>query len=646
MKNQKKQTSLLILLCFLPLLCNGQDESVKKRLESQYYHVHYYKDCDQYEVSDRNWKKGICDATGKVIFPPKYDDVYILRNANGRMYRVSLNGKKGICNSSGKEIIPPTKYTEIHYQDNQNLFHVKVGDYKGICAINGKEIIPPMYTDIVYQDDGKYYLQVLIGKPMFVLQKGDKIGFCDMEGFVYVKPEKYTAIYQDEDGSFHVRNGEYAGYCDNNWKELLAPQRYTNVYADKEDNKLVGFRVKNGDKHGYCDDNGIEIVPPVYYGYGVGKWKLEGTIRYYVETQEKKHGLLDEKGTVFVEPIYDSLYIPSESLCPAKKEGKWGFISFVDGSIVVPIEYDQVSSFQDGVAKVTKNGKVSMIPNPLKVVAQNSNQPKVRGKSVSTYPAADSEVDNNIPSGKKADANTHAFIIANENYPIAKVPYALNDGWTFEKYCKKALGIKDENVHLFEDATGGNILACVEQMKQVAKAANGNATFIFYYAGHAFPDEEKSTAYLLPVDGDSKNPATGYSLEKLYQELNSVQTKQVICFLDACFSGATRDDQMLIAGRGVAIKVKDEIPQGNMVVMTSATGAETAHSYEEMHHGLFTYYLLEKLQQTKGDVSLGDLSEHVTKMVKRKSVLINQKKQTPTVIPSPKLQSTWQEIKL
>ena len=460
--------------------------------------------------------------------------------------------------------------------------------------------------------------------------------------------QRYERVfYSKSQNGYRVEIGDKEGYCDANGKEIIAPQRYTEIGLVDRDfttKELLGFYVQNGDKAGYCDANGKEIVSPIYQT--VWRFESDGIVCYYANTGERKCGLIGNKGKFIVEPIYDSIYPPGEKLSPVKRNGKWGFVSIVDGSIVVPIEYDKVSSFQDGVAKVTKNGKVSMIPNPLKAVAQNSNQPKVKGKAVSTYPMAESEVDNNIPSGKKADANTHAFIIANENYPIAKVPYALNDGWTFEKYCKKALGIKDENVHLFEDATGGNILACVEQMKQVAKAANGNATFIFYYAGHAFPDEEKSTAYLLPVDGDSKNPATGYSLEKLYQELNSVQTKQVICFLDACFSGATRDDQMLIAGRGVAIKVKDEIPQGNMVVMTSATGAETAHSYEEMHHGLFTYYLLEKLQQTKGDVSLGDLSEHVTKMVKRKSVLINQKKQTPTVIPSPKLQSTWQEIKL
>ena len=172
------------------------------------------------------------------------------------------------------------------------------------------------------------------------------------------------------------------------------------------------------------------------------------------------------------------------------------------------------------------------------------------------------------------------------------------------------------------------------------------AVDLVYYAGHAFPDEESKNAYLMPVDGDSKNSRTGYGLERLYKELGSVQTRQVVCFIDACFSGATRDDKLILTGRGVAITVKDDIPQGNMVVMTSATGAETAHQYEEMHHGMFTYYLLQKLQETNGDVTLGELSSFVTKMVKRKSVIINQKMQTPTVIPSPKLQATWQTLKL
>ena len=239
-----------------------------------------------------------------------------------------------------------------------------------------------------------------------------------------------------------------------------------------------------------------------------------------------------------------------------------------------------------------------------------------------------------------------AYIIANENYEIAKVPYALNDGWVFEKYCRQTLGIPDKNIHLYEDATAGNIIACIENLKETARAYEGDASIIFYYAGHAFPDEEEHSAYLLPIDGNSQNIATAYSLKKLYKEFNSVPVKQLICFIDACFSGTTRTDEMLIAGRGVAVKVKDDVPQGNAVVFTSATGAETAHSYEEKGHGMYTYYLLQKLQETQGDVTLGELTNYVRKMVRRKSVVVNEKMQTPCVIPSASLGTEWQSWKL
>ena len=103
---------------------------------------------------------------------------------------------------------------------------------------------------------------------------------------------------------------------------------------------------------------------------------------------------------------------------------------------------------------------------------------------------------------------------------------------------------------------------------------------------------------------------------------------------------------MLSEARGVAIKVKEEAPQGNMLVFSAAQGDETAHQMEEKHHGLFTYYLLKELQATGGDVDMGTLTEYVTKQVKRQSVVINNKKQTPTVIPSQSLTNSWQTMKL
>lgn len=111
-------------------------------------------------------------------------------------------------------------------------------------------------------------------------------------------------------------------------------------------------------------------------------------------------------------------------------------------------------------------------------------------------------------------------------------------------------------------------------------------------------------------------------------------SKGTIVFLDACFSGTRRDGQMLASSRGVAIKVKNEPIAGKMVVFSAAQGDETAYPYNEHKHGLFTYHLLSILQEKGGCISLGELSDEVTKKVSRTSIVENDKRQTPTIVSS------------
>ena len=64
-----------------------------------------------------------------------------------------------------------------------------------------------------------------------------------------------------------------------------------------------------------------------------------------------------------------------------------------------------------------------------------------------------------------------------------------------------------------------------------------------------------------------------------------------LVLLDACFSGARRDGQMLAAqSKGVAVKPKEDVVSGNLVVFSASQGGETAYPYQEKKHGLFTYY--------------------------------------------------------
>ena len=258
-----------------------------------------------------------------------------------------------------------------------------------------------------------------------------------------------------------------------------------------------------------------------------------------------------------------------------------------------------------------------------------------------------SDVDINIPQGRARNEKTFAVVIANEDYQReSPVQFALNDGSTFAEYCHKTLGIPQENIHLVKNATLNNILAEVDWITKVADAYNGEASLIFYYAGHGIPDEKTGTSYLLPVDGYGSNTATGYKLSSLYGQLASCKAASSVVFLDACFSGVQRTGDILVAARGIAIKTKKEEPVGNMVVFSAAQGDQTAYSYDEKGHGMFTYFLLKKLQESGGDATLGEIAGFVTENVSKRSIVENSKSQVPSVSASHSLSSSWKTLKL
>lgn len=254
-----------------------------------------------------------------------------------------------------------------------------------------------------------------------------------------------------------------------------------------------------------------------------------------------------------------------------------------------------------------------------------------------------SDVDMNIPQTKNVNDKTYCIIFANENYQNEqKVPYAVHDGAMFKEYCVKTLGIPEKNIRYQANATLNNMRFEVEWLKQILTANKGGAKGIVYYSGHGMPDNRNHNSYLLPVDGYASAPKSGFSLDELYAELGSANAASVTYFIDACFSGANRYGEMMEESRGVKIKSKEGQMHGNSVVFSAAQGDETAYIYQEKSHGMFTYFLLKKLQETKGNVSYGDLSEFISERVNNMSLEENNKKQ------SPKTSSTindWEKMK-
>ena len=249
-------------------------------------------------------------------------------------------------------------------------------------------------------------------------------------------------------------------------------------------------------------------------------------------------------------------------------------------------------------------------------------------------------------TGRKAE-KTFAIIIANENYEMAShVDMASNDGLAMKEYCSKTFGLTDKQILYYPDATFGKMKKAVNEFKNIARSFNGDCNLIFYYAGHGIPDNATKEAYLMPIDADGSDVSVCYPLSKLYEEIGSLKINQAVVFLDACFSGTSRDGDMLISARGVAIKPKEAKPldNGNTVIFSATSDEETAFPYKNEKHGMFTYYLLKYFQEEKGKVELGDLADYIKENVSKQSILVNGKKQTPTITTSQNMD--WRNLRV
>ena len=258
-----------------------------------------------------------------------------------------------------------------------------------------------------------------------------------------------------------------------------------------------------------------------------------------------------------------------------------------------------------------------------------------------------SDVDRDIPVNYNTISTRYALVIGNEDYSSKQtnlssevdVAYARNDANSFKNYLTTTLEFENEHVTVLNDATSSEMNRELKILVQLAKN-DPKSEIVFYYAGHGLPDDDKNS-YLIPVNVSIINlKEYGLPLKELYSKLASSNAAKITVFLDACFSGGGRD-QGLLAARGMKINPKEEAFTGNMVVFASSSGEERSLPYEQKQHGFFTYFLLKKLQQTKGNATYGELSEYIKKEVYRSSLLKKSIQQTPNTNISPRVKEKW-----
>ncbi len=203
----------------------------------------------------------------------------------------------------------------------------------------------------------------------------------------------------------------------------------------------------------------------------------------------------------------------------------------------------------------------------------------------------------------KTDNNKIAIIIGIEKYENLTnldAKYANRDAKAFKAYATRALGIKPSNIKMLIDdkAKRGNTLEAFK-IWLPKMAGKGDKDIYIFFAGHGLASENGKDLYVLPQDGNAKLlDDTAITRLELISLIKKVNPKSVTMFFDTCYSGQTRDEEMLVASllRPIQIIPEEQDTPDNFTIFSASNYDQVSGGIEEAKHGMFSYYLMLGLE--------------------------------------------------
>jgi hypothetical protein len=253
-----------------------------------------------------------------------------------------------------------------------------------------------------------------------------------------------------------------------------------------------------------------------------------------------------------------------------------------------------------------KLGPVDIVNAPLDGVAAVAAAPPVQNDGASAAgrvgPGA---LLANVPRGGRVNRNAVAVIIGNRTYKdplIPPVDYAENDALAVREHLEKTFGFQPENI-IFERNAGLSKLQTIFGTKDkfdgsLAGRLDKSSDLFIFYSGHGAPDAA-GRAYLVPEDGNPQSlELTGYPLDVLYDNVAKLPFRSVTVALDACFSGTTERGSMMRGTSAMQLRVRNPLLTAeNATVLAASAPDQVAFWYDEMRHGMFTYFLVSRLRE-------------------------------------------------
>ena len=244
----------------------------------------------------------------------------------------------------------------------------------------------------------------------------------------------------------------------------------------------------------------------------------------------------------------------------------------------------------------------------------------------------------------KSSNNKVALIIGIENYTESpNAQFANLDAKYFFDYARKGFGINKQNIKMLidEEATFVKTNKAITKWLK-GKIINNKSELIIFFAGHGLASSDGKELFLLSQDSDPDSLSiTALSRTRLFDTIIGLNPKSVTMFMDTCYSGVSRDEQMLLASARpirIVANVQEGIPD-NFTIFTASKLDQISSSFKETNHGIFSYYLMKGLEGNSdknkdGKITNGELLAYMDENVSQKAAELGRQ-QNPSLAGDP-----------
>ena len=244
----------------------------------------------------------------------------------------------------------------------------------------------------------------------------------------------------------------------------------------------------------------------------------------------------------------------------------------------------------------------------------------------------------------KSNKNRVALIIGIEKYEQAPdANFANLDAQYFYEYARRGFGISTSNMKLLVDEDASLIKSLGIISKWLPGKIKKNETeLIIFFAGHGLASNDGKELYILMQDSDPDLLSrTALSRTELFKEIISFNPKSVTMFMDTCYSGVSRDEEILLASARPIRIVADEqkgVPD-NFTIFAASQLDQISSGLKEVNHGIFSYYLMKGLEgkaDTDKDkqITNGELLAYMDQNVSQKASELGRQ-QNPSLAGDP-----------